>query len=99
MGKISGDKFLCLSPMREVQKLKNDSNFTLILNYSMVVFLGILFENWKTFKKFFNPSTPIDYDQLMPQIKSELNRLVFPVLARQIVKMPSVIRKAQQLGN
>jgi len=43
--KISGHKFMCLKSMKEIQKVKNQSNFALIMNYSTAIFLVLVLEN------------------------------------------------------
>lgn len=96
--KISGHKFLCLTPLREIQKLKDFSNFALICNYCMVVYLGIILENWNTFEKYYIPNKEGN-GNLLNSIKADLVRLVLPDLLTHLGIIPSVIKKAQQLGS
>lgn len=96
--KISGHKFLCLSSLREIQKIKDSSHFALISNYSMMVFLGIIFENWNIFQKYLNTRPTGNYDSLQEDIRLDLNTLVFPTLSKQLDKIQSVKSRAQKLG-
>jgi len=97
--KISGHKFMCLTPLLEAQKLKNDSNFALILNHATCVFLGLIFENWKTFEKFFNPRDNGNYDNIQGEINAALNSTILSTLTNQLSKAGQVISSAKRTGS
>merc|ERR1712187_29372 len=95
--KISGHKFLCMNPLKEVQLVKNESNFALIINYAVVVALGRILENWKFFKKFFHPSEKSGAD--FPQeLRAMLDTHVREVLLHALGHVPTVVSRSKKLG-
>lgn len=94
--KISGHKFLCLSPLKEAQLIKNSSNFALILNYATIISLGIILENWKSFIKFFHPTE--NSANFPVELRETLNSLVRSILLQAMEHIPSVISKSKRLG-